>query len=642
MLDLIRRKQKSTIIKIVFWTIIAAFVGTIFLVWGKGSDRGQDPTSTAVTINDQEVALDTFQRAYSNLYNLYQNLYREQFTPEMEKRLGLRQMALERVIDQALLAQEAEKRGIAVSKGEVIDSIAEIPSFQDNGVFSKERYLQVLNYQRITPDEFEASQRRQLMINKVIGEIQEDVQISAEDVADEYRRNNEEVNLNFVTFAGPLFEDRVEVAEDDLAAWFAEHQEEFRIPATVALRYLRFEPARYKDEITFTNEELERYYRRHLDQFEIPEQVEASHILIQVSSEADREKRRELAEKVLQEVQSGKDFADLARTYSDDQGTAKNGGSLGYFPRGVMVGPFEEAAFALKPGQVSDIVQSPFGFHIIKVTGHIEAGVKPLEDAIEEVKAGLREEKARQLAIEKAMDAYNLNRKSGDLDAAATANNLKVKETGFFSRGEAIEDIGQAPEVAESAFQLQSGQLAKPVVLPEGVFLFAVKERRESRLPELADVRPEVEEAYRRQQAVILAREAAEAFLQEVKQGAKFPDLAAKKSLKIEETGNFSRTFETFVPRIGNNEALAKAAFALSEKGEVAPEVYESGSKLVVAALKERKEADMAKLDQSTREQLRASLQAQKEQQKLDDALKAMRDSSVIEIAPALANLMER
>jgi len=644
MLDLIRKKQKTVIIKVVFWAIIATFIGTIFLVWGKGSDRDKADATVAVTVNKTRIGFDAYQTAYSNLYRLYQNIYREQFTPQLEKKLGLRQQALDALVEQTLLLQEADRQGIEVSKKEMVAEIAKIPAFQENGAFSKERYLQVLSYQRMSPEDFEEMQRRQLLVERVKEKLQAGITVTDADIETEYRQQNEKVDLAFVRLAPALFEGKVKIDEKALADFFEQNREQFRIPESVALRYVIFDPANFEQGVAFDEGELDKYYRRHLDRFEIPEQVQAAHILIRLSQDAGdalRQQKRELAEKILAEVKAGKDFATLARKYSDDPGSAAKGGELGYFQRGVMVGPFEEAAFALQPGEVSGIVETPFGFHIIKCEGRIEAGVKPLAEVAEEVKAGLKGEKAWQLAFEKAMDAYNINRKGGDLEAAAKANDLEVKETDFFSRGEGIEGLGDLPQIADVAFTLKEGELARPAETPRGVVLFTVKSRHESRLPELAEVRAEVEQAYRREQGKTLAREAAEKLLAAVKAGEKLETVARREGFKVELTGPFSRSYGAFVPRLGNAEELAKVAFTLSTEAPAAPEVYTVDGTFVAAVLAARQEADPAGLDAKKKDELRQSLLTRKKDEAVTGRIKELREQAEITIAPTLLNTLE-
>jgi peptidyl-prolyl cis-trans isomerase D len=644
MLDLIRKKQKSIIIKVVFWAIIATFVGTIFLVWGKG-DEGDGPNATvAVTINKTRIGFDEFQSTYSNLYRLYQNIYREQFTPELEKQLRLRQQALDTLIEQTLLIQEAGELGVKVSQKDLVEAIAAIPAFQENGAFSKERYLQVLSYQRLTPEEFENMQKRQMLIERVRERIQGGVTVTDADIAEEYRRQNEKINLAFVRLAAADFEEKVKDDDKTLTDYFTAHKEEFRRPEAISLRYLLFEPARFEKEVVVEEGELEKYYRRHLDRFDIPEQVRASHILIRVADDAGdvmRQQKRQLAEKILAEARSGKDFAQLARQYSDDPGSAGKGGALGYFPRGSMVPPFEEAAFGLKPGELSGVVETSFGLHIIKGEGRIEAGVRPLAEVVDEIKAAVKTEKSRMLAFEKAMDAYNVNRKGGDLAAAGQAGGLGVKETAFFSRQEPIEGLGELPNVAAVAFTLKEGELARPVEVPQGVILYTVKARRESRLPELAEVRNEVIQAYRREQSKTLAREAAEKMLADLKAGKRLEVLAREQEEKVEQTGLFSSSYGAFVPRLGNVENLANAAFTLTKESPAAPEVYDIDGTFVVAALAERQAADPAALTAAKRDELREALLSRKQEEALAEHLKNSREKADISIAQTLLSSLE-
>ncbi len=380
---------------------------------------------------------------------------------------------------------------------------------------------------------------------------------------------------------------------------------------------------------------MQRYHRRNLDQFEIKEQVKAAHILLRVAEDADEvttQKRRELAEELLKQLNDGADFAELARIHSDDKGTAGDGGELGSFGRGTMVSSFENAAFDLRPGQLSGVVKTPFGFHIIKVEEYIEPGVKPLVDAIEAVKAGLKVEKARQLAYEKAMDAYNINRKTGDLDAAAKSNDLGVKETGFFGREDAIDGIGRVESVSAAAFTIKTGELARPVQTTQGVFLFTQKEHKPSRLPELSEVKATVEQAFRSEQAQTLAKELADQLLIQASRLKSLRKAAAELKLTVEESGEFSRSYGSFIPRIGAAPELAEAAFQLNQETPIASAVYTIDNKFLVASLRDAKLADFAALDVAAKQQLEEQLQTSKKEAVVNNKLKELLKKAEIEI----------
>ncbi len=644
MLDLFRKKQKSVFIKAAFAVIILSFVIGYAMMTSPG-DRGGQSGGYAVRVNNSEISYDEYQTVYSNIYSLYQNVYRDQFTPAMEKQLGLRSQAINSLVDQALLVQEADRMNLKVSNQELVDSIAAIPAFQDNGVFNKSRYLQVLAYQRLTPEDFEASQKQQLLAGKVRDALHKNVTVSDAEVAEEFRNQNEKVNLAFVRLAPGLFESQVQVSDEALETYFDENRENFRLPETVALRYVLFEPSRYQKEVTYTDEDLDKFYRRHLDDFEIEEKAKAAHILIKVDQDADqatKDLKRQLAEKVLELAKTGKDFAELVRQYSDDQGTIAQNGDLGFFTRGTMVPEFERAAFALKPGELSGLVTSPFGYHIIKCEQYIEPGIQPKAEVLDQIKAGVVAEKSRQLALEKAMDAYNINRKSGDIDAAAKANDLGIKETNFFERNAPIDSLGDVPEISDASFGLEPGKLARPVTLDKNIILFAVKERRPSRLPELTEVRSDVEQAYRSKHTREMARRTAEEMHSALKSGGKLAVLAKEQKVSVEETGLFPRSYGNFIPRLGENGEVAEAAFTLSTESPAAEKVFEIDDKFVIVELKEHQIPDPSTIDPGQQQTLRASVLSRKQDQVIDDKLKGLREKANIVIAPTILASIEK
>ena len=645
MLDFVRNKQKSIIIKLAFAIIILSFVIGYAMLSAPGGPGGDDPTAEAAVVNGKTISYNDFQNTYSNLYQLYQSIYQDQFTPALEKQLKLAEKSLDSMIDQALLQEEAERLQIDVSRKELIDAIAQVPAFQENGVFNKDRYLQVLAYQRMNSDEFESLQRSELIVNKVREHLQSGITVTDAEIEEEFRKNNEKVNLNFVSLTPASFEKKVKVSDEALQAYFSEQQEVFRAPEMVALRYLQFEPQRYLDSVTFEEGDLEKFYRRNLDQFEILELIKASHILIKVDEGSDdkmRAEKRVFAEKLLEEIKSGKDFAELARVNSDDKASAVKGGSLGYFTRGSMVKPFEEAAFNMNPGEISDLVETPFGYHIIKVEEYTEPGMRSMEDAIDEIKEGLRAEKAKQMAFEKAMDAYNINRKSGDLNAAAQANELGLKETGPFARDGYIDGIGRNEEIINTALLLEEDKLAKPVVTEDGVILFGLKERIASHIPEFAEVKDLVTAAYRAAESTKLARSAAEKLAADLRAGGKLTNLAKESGYKLEETGEFTRTYSPFVPRIGTSEELAAAAFALNAEQTAIDQVFEIQSRFVVADIKERVAADLAKLDAAKREELRKSTLSRKQNEAVEQRLAELRNAATITIAARTQSMLNK
>ena len=645
MLDFVRNKQKSIIIKIAFAIIILSFVIGYAMLSSPGGPAGEDQSAEAAIVNGKAIAFNDFQTTYSNLYQVYQNIYQDQFTPALEKQLKLAEKTLDSLIDQVLLQDEAERQQIEISGKELVDAIANIPAFQENGVFSKDRYLQVLAYQRLNSEQFEAMQRSELISTKVREQLQAGVTVTDEEIDEEFRNNNEKVNLNYVSLTPASFEKKVKVTDEALATYFAEQQEVFRTPEMVSLRYLQFVPERYIDEVTFDENELEKYHRRHLDQFEILEKIKASHILIKVDEGTDetvRAEKKAFAEKLLEEVKTGKDFAELARVNSDDAASAVKGGNLGYFTRGSMVKPFEQAAFNMKPGDISEVVETTFGYHIIKVEEYTEPGVRSLEESMDEVKAGLRQEKAKQLAFEKAMDAYNINRKTGDLEAAATTNELGLKESGLFARDGYIDGIGSNAEIINAAHLLEENTLAKPVATDDGIILFALKERVASHIPELDEVKDLVTASYQATEAVKLAKAAAEELVADLVDGGSLVKLAKRGEYTVEETGEFTRTYSPFVPRLGTSEELSTAAFEVKEGETAIDQLFEIQKRFVVVEVKERFPADVTLLDEAKRAELQKTILSRKQNEAVANRLEELRSAATIVIAPRIQDLLNK
>ncbi|MBN1140228.1 MAG: SurA N-terminal domain-containing protein [Deltaproteobacteria bacterium] len=643
MLDMIRKKQKSVIIQIVFWTIIAAFVGTIFLVWGKGDQGGED-NQMAVMVNGTRIDLANYRQAYENLTEFYRELYGRQFTPELEKRLRLKHQTFQTLVDQELLLQEGKRLGIRIPQEELVASIARVEAFQIDGQFDKDRYIKALASRRLTPEQFEKGREEQMIVEQVRKRFNEGVAISESEVEEAYRLQEEKIELDFLRFSPNQFEQQVVVEEAALAAFYAERQEEFRIPEKIVLGYLEFDPAVFRSQIVISAEDLEKYYHRHLDLFEIEEKVKVAHILFRIPPDSDaaaRDKIRAKAEETLKKIQAGEPFAKLAKRMSDDTASAARGGELGFFPRGAMPQRLEQAAFSLAVGAVSETILSDAGYHILKKLEHVEPGLKPLEAVKGEVEARLSGEKTRELAFEKAMDAYNIHRKEGNLESAAKSVGLEIQNTPPFARGEPAGKLGLLPESVERAFTLEDGKLARPVALSDKVILFAVKERHASRVPELTEVRDAVEKAFRRKKAAELAQTRAGELLAELRQGKPLAEVAQQRQLETSNTGLFSRRSEPFIPRIGNVDSAFPLAFQLTPEKPLLDQTVAVQEDVVLMVLANTQPADLTHFTPEQRETLRNIALAKKQREHMAKKLTELNEQAKIVISPTLQKILE-
>jgi len=349
--------------------------------------------------------------------------------------------------------------------------------------------------------------------------------------------------------------------------------------------------------------------------------VHARHILVKAGESATEEAKQEArqrAEELLERARAGEDFAALATEHSEDPGSAARGGDLGFFGRGAMVPAFEESAFALEPGTISDLVESRFGFHIIKVEARHEESVQDLDEVRDDIIELLRPRLGRRLALQRVEEAHDRLLEGETLDALAESVELSVEEPPPFSLREPVEGLPSSEEVREAAFVAESGEVGEIVTLQAGYVIFVATERKESYIPGFDAVRGTAEESLGKERSEAAARERAEALLESVRTGgAEFDTVAEENKLTVVESGAFRRQ-GGYVPKIGNVPDLKEAAFQLTPEQPVAPAVYQAGGDSFVAVLDERIPANEEEFESQKenlvtqeRQRLSATLMAQ-------------------------------
>src|SRR5471030_2643171 len=245
-----------------------------------------------------------------------------------------------------------------------------MPAFQESGGFIGEaRYQQLLRMQRppMVASEFEDNVRRGLSVEKLRGSLTDWLSVNDADLEKEYRRRNDKVKLAVVSFTADSFRTQVSATDAEVASYFDGHKNDFKIPEKRKIRYLLIDIDAVRAKVTIPPADVERAYNNGIEQYSTPEQVRASHILLKTEGKDDAAVKAK-AEDVLKQAKAGADFAELANKYSEDEGSAKNGGDLDFFGRGRMVPEFDTAVFAMAPWQVSDLVKTQYGYHIIKMT----------------------------------------------------------------------------------------------------------------------------------------------------------------------------------------------------------------------------------------------------------------------------------
>ncbi len=385
MLDRMRRHMSW--LKWSLGLVVLAFV--IFYIPDFLRGNGADAASgdTIARIDGQDITANEFRRTYQAQLQAYRSAYGGQMSEQLLKQLGVEQQILQQMVDERAALAEARRLGITVTDAEVRQRILAIPAFQDSGAFiGEQRYQQLLRLQRppMSPSEFEDNVRRQLTIQKLRSSLTDWLSVADKDLEQEYRRRNDKVKLAVVTFTADKFRSQVTASDADIATYFDGHKDSFKIPEKRKIRYLLVDIEALRSKVVVPPAEIERTYNANVEQYSTPEQVRASHILLKTEGKDDATVKAK-AEDVLKQARAGADFAELAKKFSEDEASQKNGGDLDYFGRGRMVAEFDQVAFTLEPNKISDLVKTQYGYHIIKVVDKRAAITRPLADVRQQI-----------------------------------------------------------------------------------------------------------------------------------------------------------------------------------------------------------------------------------------------------------------
>ena len=400
--------------------------------------------SVLARVGRHEITTMEFRRVYLQQVQNYRVQTGEEISEDVLRSLGVHRQVLQQLVNQYSALAEAERLGLEVTDAEIRQSIINLPLFQENGHFvGEERYRQALQFQRppVTTAQFEEEIRRELLVRRLQSAITGWVGVTDEELEAEYRRRNERVSVNVVTFRGDDFRDVVEATDSDVELLYDEESLTYEVPERRQLRFLLIDESAIGDSITLTDAEVQDYYDANFSRFSRPGQVRASHILLRTEDQDEAAVEARAAE-LAAEARAGADFAELARAHSDDEGTAVQGGDLGLFARGRMVPEFEAVAFELEVGAISDPVRSAFGFHVITVTEKQEAATQPLAEVRDLIERTIKQEQAaiRSSALANAI-AEEVSTPA-DLDTAASSRGLEVQESGLSPRASRSSDWG--------------------------------------------------------------------------------------------------------------------------------------------------------------------------------------------------------
>jgi peptidyl-prolyl cis-trans isomerase D len=576
MLDRMRRHRNW--LKWSLGLVCLAFV--IFYIPDFLRSTGADAagSDTVAVIEGQQIRADEFRRTYQAQLQSYRAAYGGNMNDQLLKQLGIDQQILQQMVDERAALAEADRLGLKVSDQEVAQRIYSIPAFQENGTFiGTQRYQQLLASQRppLTTSEFEENVRRSLAVDKLRLSITDWLSISDKELEQEYRRRNDKVKLALVTFNADRYRPDVTVSDTDVAGYFEAHTADFKVPEKRKVKYLLIDVEALRAKITVPPADVERAYNEGIDQYTTPEQVRASHILLKTEGKDDAAVKAK-ADDVLKQAKAGADFTELAKKYSDDEANAKNGGDLDFFGKGRMVPEFDRVVFAMEPGQISDLVKTEYGYHIIKLTDKKAGATRKLDEVRQQLADQLAFDRAQAQSATLAETLQKQIKKPADLDTVAKGQGLTVEETGFFARDEPILSLGSAPEMTASAFSMNSGDVSGALRTSRGVVFVTVVDKKDAYIPKLDEAKDRVREELVKQRARDMAQQKATALAATLKTAPDF-DKAAK-AAGVEPKTTELLTRDSPLPDLGAAGNVLEAAFKLPEGGVSDPISTDTGT----------------------------------------------------------------
>jgi peptidyl-prolyl cis-trans isomerase D len=627
MLSTFRKHAASGIIKVILGLIVVVFV-----FWGFEGFQS-DRSGRVGVVNGEAITLDEYRQAYNNLLERYRQQYGGQLNDEFIEMLQLREQALDSLVNQKLMELEAKRLDFRVPDQELAEYIRSIEAFHSEGVFDSGRYREILGRIRMTPEQFEQQQRMSLLIQKLREFIIGNVKVSDDEAMEFFKWFNTSVKIKYTMFDP----DKYEIAAPDsevLKAYFEENKEAFEFKPMRKVRYVHLTPEDYTNKVVLSDQEIQEYYDSNLDkgEFTTEETVEARHILIMVENDAEEEiweEKKEQILSILEKARSGEDFAELAARYSEDP-SREQGGHLGTFGRGSMVKPFEDAAFSMKAGEVSDPVRTQFGWHIIKVENINEAKILNLEEARGQIISRLTESRSKALAYDDAEAIYQVSFEGDDLVKAAEKHGVDLKTTRFFTdEGPQDRSIVPRDKFVEIAFSLSDMEISEINELIDGYYIIQLVDTQESRIPNFEEVNEKVESQWILAKQDELARQDAESFLEKVKSESTMEKISEEFNVVVSESDFFGRN--QAIPNIGYEPEISTAAFDLSQEKNYPEEILRGNSGYYVIAFQDHKEPDNEDFAKQ-KENIRRQLMAQKQMKTFEDWITQIRNNSKISI----------
>jgi peptidyl-prolyl cis-trans isomerase D len=575
-ITLMRKHTKGILIK-----VMVGLIAVVFIFWGVYAIR-EKPGSKIAYVNGELITGLEYDAKYREMLDALQKQYKQYWNDTLIEAFQVKQRALDSLIEKRLISQESARIGLGVTDDEVANAIVTYPAFQVNGNFDEGRYRSLLNYNRMEPTDFESAIKLELLGQKIRHHIKCFFPLTDMEIMSYYSYQKEKVNIGFVSFNPKGFKGKIEEKQDEKEAYFKEHEEKYRIPEKIKIAYLVLAPSDFLDKVTVAEKEILDFYELNQESFKNPKQIKARHILLKLSpnaTESETSEAKEKARSLLKRLKDGEDFETLAKKYSQGPSASK-GGDLGYFTRGKMVKPFEELAFSLKKGELGGPVKTKFGWHIIRVDDIKDATVKSFPEVRNQIVTTIKNDISKEIAHERGLALMDQMPYDIDLATYAAQHGLTVKETDYFPKKGAIPGLGEDERLKKSLYSLEKGETSEIIEHNDKFYIIQVVDNKNSHIPKMSEVSAQLQKDFLDHLSVVSAKREAESYLEELKGGADWLELAKNKGVKPDETGFFTRREN--IPKIGYSSSLSEASFSLSSEKRYPDTVFEVNNKVYI------------------------------------------------------------
>ncbi len=612
-------RKSMPFLKPILMLVVITFVLFFGVTWWS-PESGSSGPDAAAKVNGNPLTMRQYMDEARRLDEQYRRMFGEKYA-DFRKQIGVERQAIDNLVQQELVLQDARRLGLTVSSDELTSAVYNIPVFQRDGRFvGRQMYMQILASNGQSPEQFEAGLEQSLVISKWQQLLGASVLVAKSDVETEFRRRHEKASLEYIALPLDRFEkEDAAPADAELKAYFDQNKSRYKEGEGRRALYALFDDKAVEKRVQLTDAEVQAYYDANKAQFESPEQRRARHVLINVDADAPAaqvEAAKAQAQDISVRAKGGEDFAKLAAQYSGDTGSKVRGGDLGFFPRGQMVPEFDEAAFSLPIGQVSAPVRTEFGFHVIKVEESRPAGAQPLEAVRKQIEGQLKFNRNKDVASQMAQEFVGKLKSGTDFKTAAEQMSLELQDTGVITRSSAVPGLGPVPALIESIFTLEKGKYGEPVVLPRGQAVAQLQDV-------IADYMPPFEMRRERVRADYLRERSRDRAKLEMAKAISGGDLeAAAKTLKLEVRKAPAYTRGQDLQDVGFDAKLEDALFETAAGRVTAP--LDGSRAVVVARVVTKESPDMSKLaaEEGT---IRETLKVPRMQRVLQERVQALR-----------------